>query len=1197
MKLSGLAWSVTGLVALVGATALLVPKPVDVLEAHARDPDPKVAIPALETQRQAAPTDDVAPTRLAAAYVRAGKPIKAVGVLAETGKLRPLTREERAAVKRTALAAGRPELALAVLSGPHEPYDRKSREEVVAVALASGKTDLALWHQKQLADRFEEPDVLAKLREIAVMAGHLDTAVDSQQRLVSIAPTSRNGQKLVDLLLESGEAGGALLAMERHVPVDGVAWRMRAMELAEWAGDHGRAATHGTVAYLDKPDQALGKQVVNHLNAAKLVDRAADLATDMQKRWPEDAEIRKLHRTMLAAAGRMEELEALLRADFAAAPNDPDAVEALTDHLLAQGDRGEAIAELNKFSVRNPVARGVRIKLARVLTWDGKMEEARGVYVGLHRDAPGGAADRPWREAWLGISRPVDDATREGLANLKALVAIDGKRLEWRRRLAAAHLEVGDLATAIKEQRALCADARAGRADRLALADWLAWAEKPVDSLAVLHQELERAPLPEDVLRTAVERAAQVRRWTDATRFLQALTVLKPRSGDAWEMLASAREAAGDLGGAAEAWHKRNRLDGSDPNRRLTEASLQLRAGRPRQALAALQERPAKASVAELRYRAALADRMGLLADEVVALRGVVAKKPNDPEIHVALAGTLERMGKDAEAAQALDRALALRPDDQELLVAVAGKHVYGREPEKAAPLVARLAGLPRVGGDGLRVVADYYETRDAGRAAQALDRIHAAESGDAGTWFRRGELAASARDGVVAVKAFERAASMGKSSGDAAFREAGAYALQRLGREDEALAAWKAIARAFPSRPGAPGALARLYLARGDLAGADDALTALEHVEPRAGATKLLRGEYLVAVGRGAEAAEVLAGVPPEDPDAPFAAAAEALARHHEGDFKRAHKASVRAIAARPDDFGVQDLYRLTREGSADRLGARVSIQNYAGLDRQKLFATGLKRWGDRLSLHVEAGRVAFGGAGSQEVGATLAAEGGSWRVSARGAAATPLDPATSAAPVVMGRLEALAHGYGLEVKAHAAQERWEEVDAAARAGGLERSVGAEVAWRPIPQVGMLLAGQLGRVGLNGYEAGVTSTMLAEASVTPGADSPWTARYQYRHRAWNDAGPKVGLPTALPFHTGAIVYAGRAGKVRYEVAPGALQDLASRSIAPVVSGGVSVDLGHDAELNVSAGWGGRAVAIGTEGTYKGVEVNGAWHF
>ena len=195
------------------------------------------------------------------------------------------------------------------------------------------------------------------------------------------------------------------------------------------------------------------------------------------------------------------------------------------------------------------------------------------------------------------------------------------------------------------------------------------------------------------------------------------------------------------------------------------------------------------------------------------------------------------------------------------------------------------------------------------------------------------------------------------------------------------------------------------------------------------------------------------------------------------------------------------------------------------------------------------------------------------------------------------MGRLEAAAHLGTFEARATAGQDRWEDVDAAPRAGGLERSVGAEVGWRPVPQLGVKVAGQLGRVGLVGVEAGTTQTVLAEANLTPGPDSPWSARYQYRHRAWNAAGPKVGLPASLPFQVGSVAYAGRAGPVRYEVAPGALQDLSSQAIAPVVSAAVAVDVGPDAEVAVSAGWGGRAVAIGTEGTYRGVEVSGSWHF
>jgi hypothetical protein len=225
------------------------------------------------------------------------------------------------------------------------------------------------------------------------------------------------------------------------------------------------------------------------------------------------------------------------------------------------------------------------------------------------------------------------------------------------------------------------------------------------------------------------------------------------------------------------------------------------------------------------------------------------------------------------------------------------------------------------------------------------------------------------------------------------------------------------------------------------------------------------------------------------------------------------------------------------------------------------------------------------------------VAADGGKWRVAARGAASGPLDPASSAAPVLMARLEATGRLGAFDGKVTAGQDRWDEVDAAARAGGLERSVGAEVGWRPHPQINLRAGGQVGRVGLAGIEAGLTQTMTAEASVAADPDGAWTAHYQVRQRNWNDAGPKVGLPASLPFHVASLTHAGRAGPVRYEISPGALQNLSTREIAPVVSGAVAVDLGADAELSVNAGWGGASAGVGVEGQYRQVEVVGSYHF
>ena len=1190
------AWSLTAIVGLIGLTAALTPGRLELLEAHARDPDPKLALPALETQRQERPDDPQASLRLATAYEQAGRPKDAVWVIAQSGSRRALTDAERARVTHAALAAGQPATAIQVLAGPHEQLTPARRSELVDLALKGGALQEAL-HQQGFVAASNTPAALIRLRDIALMAGKQGAAIAAQRRLVVAQPSAEAGERLVELLLENADAAGALRAMERHVPGSGEAWALRAMELAEWAGNHARAGVHGQAAYEAVPDLKLGRRVAQHYAAVR-DQRALRITGDLTVRWPEDAELRAMHRGLLATFGRYEELEALLRADAAAAPKDPEATQALVDHLLSRGNRAEAVSEMSRFTRRSPFARGLREKLARVLTWEGKMDEAREVFIGLHKDAPGNASDRGWREAWLGISTPVDDATRYGRENLRRLLAIDARQVGWRRRLANAEMENGYIDAAVREMRLVAVHKTSSLDDRLTYAEWLAWASRPADSLGVLTAELKRGGLPEPTLHVAVERAAAHRRWTDAARFLQALVVQKPRDVQSWEMLATAREAAGDVAGAAQAWHTRIGIDGGQAWQRIAEAGLHLRAGSPARAFSALGRRAANTSIQELRMRASLAYQLKRPNDEAATLRAMLGLKPSDSAIPLRLAEALDRAGDKPGAESALDQALAKRPDDLELLQGVAGRRAYGVDADQAAPLMAKLARHSDLGLDGLRLVADYYQNREPLRAAKALDSLHAKDKGNAGTWFRRAELARAASEGH-ADAAYRKAVSLGSTAADPDEREAAAMAYERLGQGRDAEATWRKLAQQFPARPSAQAALARLYLARGDTASAEEAVAALKRVAPAEAATHLLEGELLMASGRPEQAAAVLAGVAPADPEAPFAAAAEALARVSIGDYQRARTTARRALLARPADVGIFDTYRTAREAASERVGVRAFTESYGGLDRQKFFATGLKRWGDRLSMEVEAGRSSWAGGahGVSEIGTHFVLDGGRWRMAARAAIAGPADPALVEAPMLMGKVTG---GYRLghwEFSATASQDRWEDLDLTAQRGGQERSVGAEATWQPDPRLLVRAGGGLGRLGLAGVEAGLSSRGLTELSLTPDPSGPWAARYQYTRRSWGEAGPKVGLPESLPFQAASLVWAKRIGIARVEVQPGALHDLSANRLAPSLAGSLNLDLGHDAEIAVSGSWGGRAANIGIEGTYQSVDATAKWHF
>lgn len=1195
-NLSAFAWSLTGIVGLIGLTAALTPGHLELLEAHARDPDPKLALPALETQRQERPEDPHASLRLATAYEQAGRPKDAVWVIAQSGTRRSLTNDERARARHAALAAGQPALAIQVLAGPHEQLTPARRSELVDLALKSGALDQAL-HQQSFVAASNTPAALVRLRDIALMGGKQAAAIAAQRRLVVVQPSIESGERLVKLLLEAADAKGALIAMERHVPGSGEAWELRAMELAEWASNHVRAGVHGQAAYDAAPDAKLGKRVAQHFGAVR-DPRAVAISADLATRWPEDAELRAMHRGLLSSFGRYAELETLLRTDAAAAPDDPDATQALVDHLLGRGNRVEAINALARFTKRRPFARALREKLAKVLTWEGKMDEAREVFIGLHADAPGTAGDRAWREAWLGISSPVDDATKLGRENLRGLLAIDTQQVGWRRRLANAEMENGYTDAAVREMRQVAVHKTSSVDDRLTYAEWLAWASRPADSLGVLAAELKRGGLPEPTLHVAVERAAAHRRWTDAAKFLQALVVQKPNDTQSWELLGAAREAAGDVGGAAQAWHARNGIDGGLAWQRMTEAGLHLRSGSSNRAFEALGRHVANVSVPELRMRASLAYQLKRPYDEAASLRAVLQLKPKDTATRLSLADALDRAGDKPGAESTLDQALAARPYDLDLLQGVAGRRAFSADADKAAPLMAKLARHPKLGVEGIRLVADYYQTREPQWAAKALDQLHAKGEGDAGTWFRRAELMTAGAAGDTDA-AYRKAASLGSRSADPEDRESAALSFERLGQSQDAEATWRKLALQFPARPASQGALARLYLARGDTAEAKVAVAALKRLAPTEAATHLVEGELLMATGQPERAAAVLAGVNPADAEAPFAAAAEALARVSIGDYLRGRQTARRALMAKPADMGIFDTYRTARDAASERVGMRVFTESYAGLDRQKVFATGLKRWGDRLSMEVEAGRSSWAGGanGVPEIGTTFTLDGGRWRMAARAAIAGPADPAQVETPMLMGNVTGGYRVGNWDFAASAAQDRWEDMDLTAQRGGQERSIGAVATWQPDPRLMLRAGGGVGRLGLGGVEAGLSSQSLAEAAVTPDPAGPWSARYQFTNRSWGAAGPQVGLPESLPFQTASLLWAKRVGMARVELQPGALHDLSANQLAPSLAGSVNLDLGHDAELAVSGIWGGRAANIGIEGTYQSVEATAKWHF
>ncbi|MFN3432107.1 MAG: hypothetical protein ACK46X_19430, partial [Candidatus Sericytochromatia bacterium] len=673
-------------------------------------------------------------------------------------------------------------------------------------------------------------------------------------------------------------------------------WRRRAAELAQWAKLPARAVPHLRALYDRAPAPEAGLALAQLLVVTD-PPRALAFAGRLAAAHPAHTGAFDHWLGLLARAKRNSEVREALAVRVGRFPADAGLHERRVAVLLGMGDRAGAIGELTRWSRRVPQDRQTRHQLAVVQVWDGRVAAGWKSYEQLlaHASGPMDALETQWRQEWLKVSGSLDDFSEAGRSNLRRLAAARPADVGVWRRLAAAEGEHGDRAEAIEAQRRVVALPAANGQDALRLAEWLLWDDQVAEGLALLRRLDDRSPLPVSALEDGAERAAEAWRFADAADFFARIAARDPKRPAAWEALARAREAADDLSGAAAAWEKRLALGGGASQRMMT-AGLWLRMDRLDRALEVVSG--PSASLAERRLQAYLAARLGRPAVQEAALLAIVEATPTDAEARLALIELAARRG-DTAASDAHEAALvALRPHDAALLARLAGQRLYGPRPEEAAPYVRRLEALDDAGADGWRVLADFYQARDAAKAARALDRLHAAGAGDAETYFRRGELAVAAAEGGTAELSFSEAARRGERSAEPGDREAGAYALERLGRTEAASAAWDGLVRSHPQRPAAHVSLARLRVSTGDLGAAAGLLAAAEAIAPDAVEVKIARAEWLRAMGRAAEAAEAFAAARALAPEARYLAAAEAMARHAAGEYGRAREGMNTALA-----------------------------------------------------------------------------------------------------------------------------------------------------------------------------------------------------------------------------------------------------------------------------------------------------------
>ncbi|MDB5097160.1 MAG: prsT [Cyanobacteria bacterium RYN_339] len=1178
---------------------MLFPGAREITEIRVRAANLEQAIQILETeQRKGTTLDESLDDRLFGAYEATGKRTKALQELARRGRQRELTPAERLRAKKLALAEGMPYSAVQLLEGPHEHQNVPRHEDLVELSLAAGRPHDAWRHGAAVA--LSKPDDLkawVRRRDLALGAAEPTDAVTAQRRVAVLEPGEPQSRRLADLQVGAGDPAGALTTLEAIAhPSDPVELHQVAARTAEWARLPGRAIPHWYAIFQAKPEAQLGHKLLFTL-AARRDGRAVEMARDLLKRYPDQTRIAADCRSILLANGRKDEVQVALADAVRRAPDDSGAHTALVDFSLGQSARPVALQELDRWLGRHPNDRAARHQMAVVRVWDGQAEKGWDDYAQLFAANqagadPMGVLELRWRQEWLAISRAVDDFTAGGRSNLETMVKVSPDDPKLRRRLALAKMEAGDSAEAIDDMRKVATMGRATE-DRQLLAEWLGWYGQDAESLAVLRQLDAEKPMDAVALRDAADRAATTRRWTDAKYFGKRLVAVAPRDSQAWDGLARAFLASGDLVGAGETWQRRAHLL-HDNDGLLTAAEVFSRAGQPQKALAALEAAGPGVRPNALRWRAQLATKLHLDARAAQAWEVLLKRQPADLEALRALIAYADKRGNAAEGDQRFAAVLATQPNDGEMLVEAAIRWAE-RHPDRARSALQKLEQLPRPGPDALRLLADHAQAGDPAKAAMWLDKLHAAGAGDAETYFRRGELAVATNASEAAQDSFEHSAKLGTRTGaSAGEREAGAYALERLGRADDARKLWEALIAAGTNRPAAFLSVARAKMRMGEQEAAGKLLAQAAKLSPGSLDVSLARVDWLKAQKLDEAAADELGAAAKANPGETYLAAAEAMARHDLGQYTRARLLAKNALAAHPANPDLAEVNRAVRELATPKVSSNFSHDAWGSFDRRKYTLHGTQPLGDRLTIDTDVSHVNWeaGATAVTDVAVTVGSQ------SPRGAASLnvtlPVGAGGPQAP--LGNLSGTWNpDPTVQVRGRLEEARWEDTNKLAADQAREHRVGAQATWRPgngplsvnaEASVGQLTAGATSGLG-HAEAVGATLSHPSGAVFTS---------YQLQNRTWGAAGQANGLPDSVMTQRLSIGHAGRVGPVHYEIQPGVTHQGAT-GFAPAVDAAVSVELGHDAEVGIQGGWGATNFVTGGADGYHSVEVTGKVYF
>jgi tetratricopeptide (TPR) repeat protein len=1182
---------IVGLVgtSLIGALAFaLVPSRVDRGVADTRAGDPHLVLRGLQVLNRTGP-DLVSARRLAEAYERMGQPARGARVLAWSATDGILPMPERLMVRRMALAAGKPALAIPVFDVAARRGDERAHRDLIQLAIWAKKPALALREQQRYLSRHpSDLKALAFARKLAVSAGQRSAALAFQRQLYRRRGSTEDLQNLLDLHLRANDPAGALRELLALGPLTTVAMHDQARQLALWAGDRHTARELAWAAYAIHP---VRRRALDLLQTAgpRAEKRAIDLALRVAAEAPDSLSLRRRLRDWLRFQKHSALAEHLLDEDIARAPAATTLHHEKLSLLMGRSQLAQAILELQRYVKRKPTDRKAQMKLAQALTWNGRIAEAWSQYASvLGRRGAGSLSER---QSWFAITRPVDDLHPLGRANLEALVKMQPRMLVYRRRLAETLELTGEFAAAVREWRHILRSPNVTRADYVRFVRSLIEGDRIQEATEVVLST--KYQFPSEIVKMLASRSASAEKWSDCSALLSRLVRYDSSNVAVLELLAASQEAAGQVKKASQTWRKRLLMGTSDAGKWFYAAGLFAQSNQPDQALELLRKIPVQARNGPYwRLIGVLAVKLGRPSEAIEAFKAASAFAPQDVGLILTLADLYEKSEDRAEAVRLRENASQLRPRDEGLLLALAGPLVYGNSPEKALPYVERLSMLEPREPESLRLLADFYQSRDAAIERSWLEQLHHVDSGDAQTWFRLAELQENpAADN--ARQAYTRAVTLADAATSVAEREAGAWALERLAQAADAERAWRNIAEDFPQEPTAFERLARFHLARGELEEATAPLSVLSRLRPDASATLMLQAECLKLSGRLDEAADVLARVPDQDSEGATARAAETVVRRDAGQFDRARQAARRLLLAHPVDADTLDVYRLVRDDAGWAVEVGAQSESYAGLDRQKIAASAWKHFNEQVKFEAGWSQVSWAGGSVQGPQLDVGVEGrqGQWRVESRVSAALIAGNGSVATVSPVARVTIGHQGESWGVDVSAGEQRWEDTNQSLINGGRERSLGLGANWQPADFFGLRVSGSLGTLRAIGDVSGIGSNISSETSLRPLPAAPLTIYHQFQQRGWGTAGSAFGLPESLVTQTLSVAFAQRASSALLEFQPGIAYDFTNQLATPTMAGSLQWDFNPDNSLTASFNWSARALAIGAAGDYQQAQL------